>query len=1049
MPVITRFRTSILITLTWLALAVSMLSAQVNTATVTGKVTDQSGASVPDATVTIRQPDSGFTRSVQTDRGGQFNFNFLQIGSYELTANSKGFKEQKIGNIQLNADQAVNLPVALTAGDVTTSVDVNAETEALETTTSSQDATVSEAQLNAMPVLREDWTNTLLYSSNTFKLTAAGSSSSSSQQGSGININGLPAAGYVVTVDGTNASSNPEFEAYNFYQGPNIVNTVSNDAIAQISQVSGIAPATVGNSMSGNVNLITKSGSNAFHGTLEELNSEALYDARNPFLTKRPRLTFNEFGGSIGGPILKDHLFFFGDYEGARLYQHAAVSGTVPTPYLESISPAAYAPIFALLPSIPQPATNPTALTGTYSGTNSETQRDGSGLARLDYNLNEHNRIAIRYIRARPQLLIPSYIASNDETYSGHTDAVNANYLHVGRNWTEDTRFGFNQLKLDRIVHGYYEELPSFSYLFGTGGANLFLQHGNITTGEEAIAFVHGKNSVQFGGIIQRNFASRYKLVTPSIGYSTMAQYLANTPSSITLTLYNLPANTPGFGFFDDQYGGYFQDDYRLASNLTLNLGFRYDYFSVPRETLGRFFNRGVDPANPQNGPGFGPFRSPNSVYNAAYQNSQPRIGFAWTPFGSSGSALVVRGGAGIFFEAHPFYTGIVGVIAPSATEPFSISLNQSQSLMSGLKYPIDPTQYASQLTALQANGTLTSNLPNTAINPYNPNPYSIQRYLGIEQGLPHGLLLSIDYVGNVGVQEELYPTENLPNRVTGVSPAPGFGEFSEFTVGDHSNYNALQTKLTKTFAHGFYMQGSFTWGKVLSYGDADLLQQLPPQDNSNIKAEYGPSPYSIKERFVLNGRYELPLTTWFRADNVPGRLLLGGWQVSAIFQGQTGLPLNVTDSSSSYPADRPNVVPGVPRYLSGYRTFPGTHQYINPAAFTLPGYVPGQPTSSPNGPISSISGAQISGGNLQRYSLTAPGLEQLDASIIKNFVFREKLHFLLRMDAFNALNHTNLTGLNTSFSTTALTAPTTVTFGQATGDSTPRTVQIGARITF
>lgn len=1045
MPVITRFGTSTLTALMWMTLVVSTLSAQVNTATVSGKITDQSGAVVPDATVTIRQPDSGFSQSVQSDSGGQFTFSFLQIGSYELTADGKGFREEKIGNIQLNADQAVNLPVTLTGGNVVTTVNVDAESEALETTTSSQDATVSEVQLNTMPVLREDWTNTLAYSSNTFKLTAAGSSSSSSQQGSGININGLPAAGYVVTVDGTNASSNPEFEAYNFYQGPNIVNTVSNDAIAQISEVSGISPATVGNALSGNVNLITKSGTNRFHGTLEELNSEALYDARNPFLTTRPRLTFNEFGGSVGGPILRDHLFFFGDYEGARLYQHAAVTGTVPTPYLESISPAIYAPIYALYPSIPQPA-NPTAITGTYQGTNTETQKDGSGLVRLDYNLNEHNRFAVRYIRARPQLLIPAVIATNDETYSGHTDAVNANYLHVGSNWTEDTRIGFNQLKLDRIFHDFYAELPSFGYQFGTGGANLFLQHGNITTGEEAIAFVHGKSTVQFGGIFQHNFASRYKLVTPSIGYSTLAQYLANTPTSITLTLYNLPPNTPGFGFSDNQYGGYFQDDYHLFPNLTLNLGFRYDYFSVPQETLGRFFNRGIDPANPQNGPGFGPYRPSDSVFNASYQNSQPRIGFAWTPYGSAGNALVVRGGAGIFFEAHSFYTGPVGVISPSGTEPFSISLNPAQSMTSGLKYPIDPTQYASQLAALQANGTLTSNLPNTAINPYNPNPYSIQRYLGIEQGLPYGLLLAVDYVGNVGVQEELYPTENLPNRVTGIAPVPNFGLFSEFTVGDHSNYNSLQTKLTKTLSHGFYMQGSYTWGKVLSYGDADLLQQLPPQDNNNIKAEYGPAPYSIKERFVINGRYELPLTTWLRSNNVPGRLLLGGWQVSGIFQGQTGLPVNVTDSSSSYPADRPNVVPGVPRYLAGYRSFPGTHQYINPAAFTLPGYGPGGAlVSTAFGP----SGAQIVGGNLQRYSLNAPGLEQLDASIIKNFVLRENMRFLLRMDAFNALNHTNLTGLNTSFSTNAITNPSSTTFGQASGDVTPRTVQIGARLTF
>ena len=1001
-------------------------SAQVNTATVHGKIADQSGAVVAEATVTLLQTSTGVSRAVDADAEGEFTFTFVTVGSYRLTVKSRGFREQALSNVVLQAGQSLNLPITLSLQNVQSEVTVSAESEALDTTDSSQNTTIGETQLNAMPVLHQDWTNTLQYSSNTFKLSAAGSSSSSSQQGSGININGLPAAGYIITVDGTNASSNPEFEAYNFYQAPNIVNTVSNDAIAEISEVSGIAPATVGNTISGDINIITKSGTNGFHGSLYENNEEALYDARNQFIAKKPRLTFNQFGGSLGGPILRNRFFFFGDYEGARLYGGKVISATVPTPYLESISPAVYSPLFAVFPSIPQPA-NPTALTGTYQGAGTQQQKDGSGLVRLDYHLNENNLLSVRYIRARPQQLIPEVIAENQYTYSGHTDAVNANYLHTGSRWTEDTRFGFNQLKLSRIYHGYYDQLPELTFGFSSQGANLFLQHGNITTAEEAIAFVKGNHSVQFGGIFQHNFASRYKLVTPSIGYSTLAQFLANTPSSLLLTLYNLPTGTPGFGFGYNQYGGYIQDDYRALPNLTFNLGFRYDYYTVPRETLGRFFNRGVDPSNPQLGPGFGPFRSPNSLFDSSYENAQPRVGFSWSPYRSGKDALVVRGGAGIFVEAHSFYTGPVGVIAPGATEPFQIGLNQTQTVTSGLMYPINATQYPEQLAALQANGTLTSNLPNTAINNYNPNPYSIQRYFGIEQGLSAGLLLSVDYVGNEGVQEELYETKNLPNRVTGVSPVPNFGEFSYFTVGDHSNYNSLQTKLIKTLSHGLYLSGSYTWGKVLSYGDADLLQQLPPQDNDNIKAEYGPAPYSVKNKFVLTGRWELPLNEWTHLGGQTARLALGGWQVTGAYTAQSGLPLNATDSASSYPADRPNVIPGVEPYLGGYGAFPGTHQYLNPAAFALPA-------------ISPLSGAQVIGGNLQRYSLLSPGVEDLDASLLKTFVIHEHVDFLLRLDSFNALNHTNLSGV--------VTTANTATFGQATSAS-PRTNQISARINF
>ena len=778
--------------------------------------------------------------------------------------------------------------------------------------------------------------------------------------------------------------------------------------------------------MSGNINIITKSGTNQFHGTLYENNEVALYDARNQFLTSRPDKTFNQFGGSLGGRILPDKLFFFGDYEGARLYEHEAISGTVPSPYLESISPAIYKPLFAVFPTIAQPASSAAALTGVYEGAGTERQLDGSGLVRLDYDPTQNNQIAVRYIRARPQLLIPQVIAENAETYSGHTDAFNANYLHIGKAWTEDTRFGFNQLKLTRIMGGYYNQLPSLSFGFSSEGSNKFLQHGNYTTLEEGIAFIHGRHSVQFGGIYQHQFASRYKLVTPSIGYSTLAQFQANTPSSVLLTLYTLPQGQQPFGFADDQYGGYLQDDYRLASNLTLNLGVRYDYFSVPRESQGRFFNRDVSTAQPQLGPGFGAFRPADSVYRADYGGVQPRIGLSWSPFAQA-AATVVHAGFGILKEDHNFYQGVVGVIAPGASLPFQIGLNQSQVATAGLTYPINPTLYPQQISQYQAAGVLQSDLPNTAINAYNPNPYSIQRYLDIDQSLGKGILFSVNYIGTEGVQLELYEEQNLPDRVTGASPVPNFGEFYLFTVGDHSNYNALQTKISKTAARGFYLNASYTWGKVLSYGDADVLQQLPPQDNNNLKAEYGPAPYDLRNRFVANGYWELPLAGLMHRQDRLSTLALGGWQLSAAYFAQSGLPLNVTDSASSYPADRPDATPGVSPYLGGYRTFAGDHQYLSASAFNQIA-------------ISKLSGAQIRGGDLGRYSLRGPGYQDLDVSLLKSFAVNERFHFQLRGDAFDAVNHTNFGGVVTTVNTS--------TFGRVTS-ATARTMQISGRLTF
>ena len=163
-------------------------------------------------------------------------------------------------------------------------------------------------------------------------------------------------------------------------------------------------------------------------------------------------MTFNQYGGNVGGYILRNKLFFFVKItEGAKSYSKTAISGTVPSPYLESISPAVYSSLFAIYPSIPQPA-SPTALVGTYSGASSQIQKDGSGLIRIDDNINAANQIAVRYIRARPQESMPSVNPSNPQTYSGHTDAVNATYLHIGKLWTSNTRFGFNQIKLIRLI---------------------------------------------------------------------------------------------------------------------------------------------------------------------------------------------------------------------------------------------------------------------------------------------------------------------------------------------------------------------------------------------------------------------------------------------------------------------------------------------------------------------------------------------------------------------------------------------------------------------
>lgn len=1021
------------------------VSAQVTTATVAGTVTDSTGAIVPGATVTLTNMDNNVIRTDTSGAQGDFHFQFVVVGRYKLTVSHAGFQTQQMAGVQLNTAQSVDLPIHLSVATLTQSIQVNAsEVPQIQTVSSDQESTLPSTSLNTLPVQHQDWTTMLQLDTATIKPLSTTTASSTSPQGSGLNVNGLASVGYNLTVDGTNATSNPEFTAFNFYQGPNVVNTVNNDAIAEVGFTKGIAPATVGNTLSSNINIVTKSGTNQFHGTLYEINETAAYDARNQFLTTRRGKTFNEYGGSIGGPIRTDKLFFFGSYTGARLSTQSPVSGTVPTPYLVANSPSIYAPVFSVFPTIAQPATNPTALVGTYSGAGAQQEKDGNGVARIDYYFTPNNQLAVRYIRSRPFDHIPAAISSNPQVYTGHMDAVNATYTHIGDHWTENTRFGFNQLKFNRINEAFFTGLPTMTYAgFTTGGVSAFYQHGNITSYEQSLVYVHGKHTLQFGGILEKHLASRFSFTTATIAYSSAADFNANTPDSVLDTPNQFPAGTPLFGWTTWDFGGYVQDDYRLSSSLTLNLGARYDYYTVPKELLGRVFNRDISTTDPSLGYGFGAFRPANSMYDATYTNVQPRLGFAWVP--SFDSKSVVRGGFGMFAINHTIYGGPVDTYGLPPGEPLHFTVNKAQAASVGLQYPVSGSYagYVAEIATLQGSGALGTNIAFENVAGYFPDPSSFQYFLGVEHEFPHGVAAKVHYIGTRGLHLNQFETRNLPDRVTDIAPVPNFGTFYQFQAGDRSNFNGLETELSKRMEHGVEVSANYTWSKVLSFGDADILQPTEVQDNNNPAGDYGPAPFDIRQRFVLNGIWHLPLNAWTHTSSYAAGTLLGGWEFGGILTAQTGLPINITDSASSYPADRPNWGAG-PKYVSGYRKFGAgySHQYLNPCQPTGTCANASQYQGSsayvlvPFGPAN----AQLTPGTLQRSGVYAPGYQDLDLSVKKVFAFTEKASFQLRMDAFNSLNHTNLSGIIATVNSS--------NFGQLT-TATPRTVQIGGRIEF
>jgi hypothetical protein len=991
-----------------------MVYGQTNTATVTGAVTDPTQAAIDRAKLEIRDVHTGVVKSATSNEVGQFTFNFLPIGTYDLKVEAAGFQRLERKGLQFAAGQVVRLDLELKLGNVQESVTVVGEEVLLDLASSDQHRTITSRDVHDLPQQNLDWTSLTNLGSGISMINASQSAGATSS----VSFNGLSPEAMSLTVDGTNASSDPEEPAMGFYQQFNIINTLNNDAISEVSIVKGIIPASVGGTLSGNVNLITKSGTNQFHGDVFEINDVAAYNGRNQFLPRRLRTTFNQYGGALGGPVLKNKLFFFGSYEGVQYRSFQALSANVPTPYIVSLSPAVFAPIFAAFPKVPQPA-NATALTALYNGAGSLVQKDGNTAERLDYYLSEKNQLTLRYTRSSPFKNAPRVISINPRETTGTVNMYNGNYTHTSGSWTSSSRFGYNRTYLLRNDVGFAADLAGVSFSgFSSGGAEYYILNGRTYTGLQDFAINRGRHTIEIGGVIQRQTTNRLDLNTTNFSYSSLADFQINLPSSISITF-----DVPSLGLHMYQFGGYINDSYRVNANLTLNLGIRYDYFTVPKESSGLVFNRGIDPARPQLGYGFGPYRSSNSIYDADYSNFQPRLGFAWS-IGST-HKTVIRGGVGIFEGPRPMFAGMVNEMQAGPNIPFRVTLSRPIALASGLGYPITRPKFVPTLEALQSSGVLSKNIAaSTVIDPHYPNPASAQWMLGIEREMGFGAVLSVNYVGNRGLNLVMNESINQPNRLTGIAPDPTFVVFVLDTPVDRSTYNALQVSLTKRFANNFMAALHYTHASTMSYGNADVIGGIYPQDNNNLKAEHGPSPIAIRDSFNASFAFEPPFQKWAKLNGRAARMLFGGWQISGIFTANNGLPFQITNGNSALPSSRPDVNAGINPLFDNSRS---TLQYINPAAFTTIPIVP-------------ASGSQSRPGNLGRHALWGPGAVTWNAAFSKTFAVKERVRVRVRGDMFNAFNHTNLGGLTTNIASG--------TFGRFTS-ATPRDVQLGLRIEF
>ncbi len=1006
------------------------LLAQQTTATFHAVVTDSSGGSIPQATITLTHVEMGSAVAKPTNTQGEAAFDFLKVGAYKIKIEAAGFKRLESTGLELTAAQNVRQTYVLEVGATTETVTVESSAALINTVSSEQLNTFDKAKITELPIFRRNYTN--LLSINTGVTMAP----------EGVRMNGVGKNGVSYTVDGTDAGGNPEGRYSSNYLSPNLIDIMSIEAIQEVHTVKGVPPAEYGNMVAGQVNLLSRSGTNQWHGSLfENFRAEEL-DARHQRLTNRPGLTFNQFGGSIGGPVKRDRIFIFGVFEGYRDRAFTLVQETLLTSRLRDEAIRANPTYKLYLDFIPLPnqPVGPNDDTGLYINPTSSTRNDNHIDLKSDVRLGTASTLTMSYTRGRPNQLLPRHYlnGANDRRFLIWDERGTANYTTGGANWTSESRFGYHLTDMQREDQFFFQQfdplnknelvpfgrrIPRLSF---PGVANpdqeLYGMEGRTYNFDQKYSRHIGGQSMKFGFSVRRDCCRRNNPEAVNIAYANRADFIANIPNTVGPTYGNGDYTAKMY-----QIGGFAQTDWRVKSNLTLNLGIRYDFFShlVPigssKAPLTGIYN--PDGLLDQNF-NVGPIRPRDNPYESdPWVNLGPRFGFAYNVGGKS--KTVVRGGFGVLFQGQ--VAGAMWAhVQPTPSAPFRFNFIRADTTRLGIKWPT----YNDDLIKIIDSETKARGWINSfsVVDPHLQNPYTMQYTLGIQREISSSLAFETSLVGTRGVKFLMQRWMNEPSRLTGLRPNPVLNVNYYVDSTQQSSYVSWQSSLRKRFSHGLSGSLHYTWAKGLSTAGGDIgayyqgEADARTQDFFNPRADRGPSTGDITHYFTGEWVYEAPHFKGLKSPVARG--VVGGWQVSGILLARTGTPAQLSQTGTALQVARPDYVGGQV-YFDDYRS---TLRYLNPAAFALV-------------PLNSVSRAPVRPGNVGNNAIREPGNWNVNVGISKEFAVTERARLRVGLDGFNFFNHTNLTGLVTNVNNRF--------FGELQGTAGARLMQLNGRLSW
>jgi hypothetical protein len=1028
--------------------------AQVAGGTILGAVSDSSGAIVSNAEVAIKDVATDVVRTVMTNSAGFYAVPNLLPGRYEIRVSAPGFTVGVASGVAVavGAEQVVNITLKVGAANAT--VDVADVTAGVELATSAINAQVDGETVRDLPLNGRDWTElaTLEPGVNSIRNQATVGSNGSSDA-----TKATRGFGNQLSVSGTRSSQNNyrvDGVSINDYTNDapgGVLGTLSGvDAIQEFSVLTTNYSAEYGKTSGGVINAITRSGSNRFHGDAYEFLRNSALDARNYFDGSTiPPFKRNQFGGAIGGPIRKDSTFFFVDYERVRqllnvtdvspVLSQNARSGILSSGNV-TVDPAIVPYLsFWPLPNVGLPVSGDT---GFFSVPTLQNGTQNFITARIDQKFSAKDSLSGTFLLDRTSLSQPDPLnnehfesknsrpfVSLEETHIFSSAVVNSLRFGFSRNGAAtSTADAINPLAAQTSL-GSVPERPAaeisvpglFPFFGGLGGFPYFTFGWNSFQLYDDAFLTHGAHSLKFGFALERMQSNNLFDIgaNGSFRFNSVSDFLTNQPAN-----FGTYVGTPTFrGLRETLLAGYIQDDWRLRSNLTLNLGLRYEVTTVPTEvngklsTLRNMTDTQVHIGNPY-------------FNNPTLKDFERRVGFAWDPFRTGKTS--VRGGIGLY-DVLPLPYEFLS-ISSNADAPFSAntSISAGNNTTTNLQQGDFPTNaYNKAIAQFSPTSLLTQRVAYVQPNP--SRSYVTQWNFNIQQELAPHVVGTIAYVGSRGIHlpfrtddsDIVLPTKTSagyvwPYATSTFTPQtlnPNVARIDRLDWTAESSYHSLQASAKIAPGHDLQLQTSYTWGKSIDTSSATIGGDQYTNSPSSLPVWFDPrtrrgvSDFNLGQNLVVSGTWQLP---GLQSKSGAAAWAVNGWQLGGILQVSSGAPFSVLMGGD--PLGLGNTDPfAYPNRLSG----PGCNSLVNPGSTN---YVKVQCFSAPTAPSQAFYNQYCNPanpfptclnllGNAGRNTLTGPGLVNTDFSIFKNNripAISEAFNIQFRAEFFNVFNRTN-----------------------------------------